>query len=375
MKITIKEVSGHKPLKTFIHLPAKIHKGHTNWVPPIYMDEWTFFNSKKNKSFEYCDTVLALAYRNNVPVGRIMGIISHKYNQKHNENYGRFAFVDTYNDQEVFHSLISFIANWAKQKGMEKLVGPFCFSDKDPQGFMIEGFDETVVLASNYNFPYMVSLTENEGFTKKADLVVYQIKIPATDPPVYNKIYERFQQNHHNLKVLEFTSRRKVKPYIRPVLSLVNKTFTDIYGFVPFTEKEMHDFANRYLYLINPRYIKIVVEEKTNKVVSFIIGMSDLSKGIQKSKGFLIPFGFIHLIASGFKTSQLNLLIGAIHPSYQGKGLDVVMGVKMLKAARETGKTTIDSHLELEYNTKVRAEMEKVGGKVYKRYRIFQKDL
>ncbi|MBU1013333.1 MAG: hypothetical protein KKG99_10025 [Bacteroidetes bacterium] len=374
MSITIKEVTDQKLLKTFIHLPAKIHQNHHNWVPPIYMDEKEFYDPKKNKAFTYCDTLMILAYREDEVVGRAMGIINHKYNMLHNEKHVRFAFIETRNDQEVFHTLIEHISTWGRTKNMEKLVGPLAFTDKDPQGFLIDGFDEPTVLATNCSFPYMVSLSENEGFTKKVDLVVYHIHIPKEEPPVYKEIYQRFKKQKYDLKVLEFSSRRKVKPYIYLVLNLVNQTFVNIYGFWPFTEKEMDDFANRYLYLINPRFIKLIVNGN-NDVVAFVIGMSDISKGIQKAKGNLLPFGFIHILRAGKKSKQLNLLLGAIHPDYQGKGLDVIMGIKMLESARRAGKTTIDSHLELEHNHKVRAEMERVGGKVYKRFRIFEKDI
>lgn len=374
MEIEIKPVTGRNELKTFIHLPAKIHKNHLNWVPPIYMDDRVFFNPKKNRSFDHCDTVLALAWKNGKAVGRIMGIIHHDYNKLHNEQHGRFAFMETWNDQEVFHALIEFVANWAREKGMVKLVGPLAFSDKDPQGFLIEGFNEPVSIASNCNFPYMVDLTVNEGFEKKYDLVVYKIAVPDEIPEFYKKIKKRFEKNNGHLKVLEFTSRRKLKPFIRPVLTLLNQTFTDIYGFIPFTEKEMDDFANRYLFLINPRFVKIIQNEK-NEVVSFIIGMSDISEGLKKSKGYLIPFGILHVLRAARKSKQLNLLLGAIDPRYQNRGLDVMMGIKMLESARAAGKTTIDTHLELEYNTKVRAEMEKMGGVVYKKFRIYQKDI
>jgi hypothetical protein len=374
MEVVIKPVESKRNLKTFIHLPSKIHKSHKNWVPPIYMDEWEFFNPKKNRAFNHCDTVLVLAWKNGKAVGRVMGIISHKYNQQHNENHGRFAFIETWDDQEVYHKLIDFVALWSKEKGMEKLVGPLAFSDKDPQGFLTEGFGEPVSLAANCSFSYMVKLSEKEGFYKKEDLVVYKIEIPDEIPEFYNKIAERFNRNNKKLNVLEFSSRKKIKPLIRPVFSLLNKTFTDIYGFTPFTEKEMDDFANRYLFLVNPKFVKIVLNEN-NEVVAFVIAMSDLSRGIQKSKGYLIPFGIFSVLLAGKKSNQLNLMLGAVDPKYQGRGLDVAMGIKILESAKKEGKTIIDSHLELEYNTKVRAEMEKMGGKVYKRYRIYQKDL
>jgi len=374
MKPTIKIVNSKKLLHTFIHLPAIIHKEHQNWVPPIYMDDREFFNPKKNKAFSYCDTILILALREQEVVGRAMGIINHKYNKQHHEKDVRFSFIECWDDQETYHTLIDYIAQWGKSKGMQKMVGPLGFTDKDPQGFLAEGYEEPTVIATNCSFPYMINLTENEGFTKKVDLVVYKIPIPQEEPIFYKKIRVRFEQQNHQLKVLEFSSRRKVKPYIRPVLNLVNQTFAGIYGFWPFTEDEMDDFANRYLYLINPRFIKLMVNNQ-NEVVAFVIGMSDISKGIQKARGYLLPFGFIHILKAGKKSKQLNLLLGAIHPDYQGKGLDVIMGIKMFDSARRAGKTVIDSHLELEHNHKVRAEMEKVGGRVYKRFRIFEKPL
>ncbi len=374
MTIKIKLVSSRRDLKKFIALPAKIHKNHKNWVPPIYLDDWTFFNPKNNKSFAHCDSILAIAEKNGEVVGRIMGIIHKDYNKLHNESHARFAFFETYDDQEVFKALIDFVTQWGKEKGMEKLVGPLGFSDKDPQGFLIDGFDEPIAIATNCNYKYMPELLEKEGFNKKVDLVVYKIIIPNEEPPVYKRILQRINKNQPNLKVLEFKSRREVKPYIRPVLTLLNETFKDIYGFWPFSQAEMDDFANRYLYLINPRFIKVITNGQ-NELAAFIIGMSDISKGIQKSKGKLLPFGFIHLLLAGKKTDQLNLLLGGIHPKYQGKGLDVMLGMRMFESARLTGKTTMDSHLEMEGNTKVRAEMERVGGKVYKRYRVFQKTI
>jgi len=372
--ILIQEVLTKEELKIFIHLPAKIHSNHPNWVPPIYMDDWEFFNPKKNKSFDSCDAVLLLAKRGDEIVGRIMGIIHRKYNETHHENNARFAFFETWNEPEVAEMLIHSVEDWARKRGMIRLVGPLAFSDKDPQGLLIEGFDEPSVIASNCNFPYQVELVKKNGYKKEVDLVVYQIKIPETIPEFYQKIYDRAIGQNHGMKVLEFDSRRKVKPYIHPVLRLLNRTFTEIFGFIPFTEEEMDDFANRYLFLINPRFIKIVVNE-WNEVVAFVIGMSHIGDGIQKAKGYLFPFGIFRILAAGRKSKQLNLLLGGVDPEYRGKGLDVLMGVKMLQSAKAAGKTVIDSHLELETNSKVRAEMEKMGGMVYKRFRIFGKDL
>jgi hypothetical protein len=372
--ITIQEVDSKKKLGIFIHLPDAIHENHANWVPPIYMDEWEFFNPKKNKSFQSCETIMLLAYRDGKAVGRIMGVIHLKYNALHNEKNARFSFFETWNDEEVANALLKAIENWGREKGMERLIGPLAFSDKDPQGFLIEGFDEPVVIASNCNFPYQVELLEKNSFTKEIDLVAYKIDIPHPTPEFYLRIQERAVRNNPGLRVLEFTSRQKVKPHIYDVLNLLNLTFSDIVGFTPFSVKEMDDFANRYLFLINPRFIKLVVNDK-EQLVAFVIGMSHIGDGIRAAKGKLFPFGIFKIFAAARKSKQINLLLGGIDPAYRGKGLDVMMGVKMFESAHKLGKTTMDSHLELENNTKVRAEMEKVGGRVYKRFRIFSKAL
>jgi hypothetical protein len=373
MEIRIVEATTRYQLHTFIHLPALIHKGHNNWVPPIYLDDRGFFNKKKNKSFLYSDTILLLAYKGNKPVGRIMGIINHRYNNASGDNDARFCFMETWNDKEVFHSLIAFMENWARLKGCNNLVGPLGFSDKDPQGFLVEGFDEPVVLASNCNFPYMPKLLLEEGYTKKVDSVVYKIPVPDRIPDFYRAIYERARLNNH-IHVLEFSSRKKIKPLIHPVLRLLNETFTDIYAFDPFEEREMNDFANRYLPLLDPNFIKIITDLQGN-IISFIIAMPDISKGIIACKGRVLPFGILQIIQSRKNAKQLNLLLGGIKKEYRGKGLDVIMGVKMLETAKKRGLLYVDSHLELETNIMVRKEMERMEGVVYKRFRVFKKKI
>ena len=373
LSIQIIPVSTRKQLRDFIHLPARIHKGHKNWVPPIYMDEREFFNTRKNKSYSYSDTVLYLARKNGHTAGRIMGIINHRYNEAHNEKHGRFIFLETYDDQDVAHELLSAVERWAKNKGMVKMVGPLGFTDKDPQGFLIEGFDQPIVIASTCNFPYMIPIMEKEGFSKEVDLVVYNIPVPKEIPEFYRKIYDR-AMGRLDVRLLEFKKRKPLKPLIRPVLQLVNDTFVDVYGFAPFEEKEMDDFANRYLPLLDPRYIKVIVNPG-QEVIGFIIGMPDISEGIIKSRGYVLPFGIFQIIQARKKARQLNLLLGGIREDYRGKGVDTILGVAMLNSANKGGMEFIDSHLELESNVKVRAEMERMGGKIYKRYRIFQKNL
>lgn len=372
--IRIREVQGKNDLKKFIHLPSQIHKNHTNWVPPIYMDEWVFFNPKKNIAFSHSTTKLVLAEKNGKVVGRVMGIINHKYNQKQNIKDARFFYLETFEDWDVADALIQYIEKWALEKGMERIIGPLGFSDKDPQGFLIEGFDEPNVIATSCNFPYLVDFITKAGYLKELDLVAYKVLVPSKISDLHLKIYERLVNNNDGLRIIKFNSKREIKPYIRPVLSLMNETFKDIYGFTELSGKEMDEFASRYLMVLDTRFLKVVVNEK-GEVIGFGLGMPDLSEGLKKSGGYMIPFGVFQVLKSQRETKQLNMLLGAVRPDYQNKGISTIIGVSLMNEAIKAGMTHIDSHLEMETNVKVRAEMERMGGVVYKRFRVFYKNL
>lgn len=373
MGIKIKKVENKSDLKSFIFLAEKIHKGHLNWVYPIYSDEWTFLNPNKNKNLKTSDTVLALAYKEQKVVGRIMGIINNQYNEFHNLKTGRFFYLECYNDPEVSHALISYIETWAKEKGMDKIIGPYGFSDKDPQGLMIQGYENTPAIATTFNFPYLVDLVEKEGYIKEIDCVSYKMTVPDEIPELYNKVLVRILKNN-NLNLLEFKSRLKMRKYIIPLSRLINETYKDLYGFVPLDEKEMREFANRYFPILDPNFVKVVVDG-TDHIIAFVIAMPDLSKGINAAKGKLFPNGFIKVLHSAKKTKQLNLLLGAVKEEFRGIGFDVLLGSKLIESAKKRGMTIIDSHLILENNHKMRGEVEKLGGVVYKRYRVYQKKL
>lgn len=374
MDIQLREVKSRRDLKRFIYLPEKIHKNHGNWVHPIYMDEWKFFHPKKNKAFSYCETILLLALRGDKIIGRIMGIINSRYNELKKEKIARFAYIETWEEGEVIYALLSHIEDWAREKGMTRIVGPYGFSDQDPEGFLIEGFENRATIATYYNFEWMPHFVEEAGYTKDIDYFVYKVEVPKELPEFYKRIYERVQRRG-NFEIVEFKKRKELKMWIRPVLSLMNECYkeSNIYGYTPLDEKEMDDLANRYLPIIDPRFVKVAVRD--SEVVGFIIGIPDMTEGIKKARGRLLPFGVFKILRAAKKTKQLDLLLGAIREKYRGMGMDVMMGVRMLASASEAGMEIIDSHHEMEENVKMRAEMERMGGKVYKKFRVYQKKL
>lgn len=374
MNITIHPVQTRKDLKRFIYLPEKIHAGHSTWVPPLYIDEWAYFNPKKNDHFSYCDTLMLIALRNGKPVGRIMGIINHRYNELRNQTTARFGYLETGEEQEVVAELLRAVEDWARKKGMTRLIGPYGFSDQDPEGFLIEGFEHRATIVTYHNFPWMPEMVERLGYRKDVDYFVYKLDIPEVLPEFFHRIRDRVIRRGH-FDLLEFNKRKEIKKWIKPFLHLMNEVYTDsnIYGYSPLKEKEMEELSRRYYSILDPRFIKGVL--KDGRVVAFIVGLPDMSLGIQKARGRLLPFGFIKILRSAKKTKQLDLLLGGIKKEYRRMGLDALMGVSVLLSAREAGFKFIDTHHELEENTMVRATMERMGGKVYKKFRVYQKDL
>ncbi|MBE9511123.1 MAG: hypothetical protein IMY71_09610 [Bacteroidetes bacterium] len=372
MPVQIKQVKSKGDLRKFIYLPDKLHKDHETWVPPLYSDEWKFLNPKKNIAHSYSDTILFLAYRDNEIVGRIMGIINKTHNKLNNLKNGRFFLPESVNDQEVVHELLSSVEEWARKKGMDKLVGPLGFSDKDPQGFIIEGFDHRAIIATPCNHKYMVYLIANEGFTKEIDLLDFVIPVPEKVPEVYERIFQRASRKEGFI-LQEFKKRKELKALIIPVFRLMNECYSHIYGFIPIEESEMIKLAAQYIPILDPKYLKAVTLD--GEIAGFVIGIPDFSEGLQKSRGRLFPFGIFRIMKAMKNTDRVNLLLGAVKPKHQNKGINVMMAVKFFETAIAEGIKEIESHLILETNTKMLGEVDKAGGTLYKRFRIFRKDL
>ncbi|MCO5255979.1 MAG: hypothetical protein M9926_04390 [Lentimicrobium sp.] len=372
MQTEVRIVNSRRLLSVFINLPARIHKGHKNWLPPIYHDEWLFFDPRRNKAFNYCDTILALAFSQGVAVGRIMGIIHHPYNELKGEKSARFSHFDCTDNPDAVSALLKFIENWAKEKGMNQVTGPYGFSDKDPQGFLFEGYDDIPLIDTSCNLPYMVDYTLNNGYSKLVDCLTYRFDIDFMMPDIYQRVQQRLM-NTHRYTILEFKNKRALKPHIVPVLRLVNETYRNLYGFYPMEETEMHDLARRYMPVLDPRFVKIIMLDQ--ELVGFVVGLSNMSEGIMRAKGKLFPFGWYFILQSLNNSTQLDLMLGAVKPGHQGLGLEISMGLRLLESARKAGIRTIETHLILESNQRMRAVIERINAPVVKRFRVFTKKI
>ncbi len=373
MDLSIREVRTRRDRDIFLKLPYRLHRGRPFWVPPLLMREKAYINPKKNPHIAYSDTVLYLAIMDGEPVGRVMGIINRKLNRIWNDKQARFCNFESIDELAVARGLLESVEQWARERDMERIIGPLGFSNQDPQGFLVEGFRERPSIGTIYNFEFLPRLVEACGYSKEVDYVTYRIPIPENIPPLYEKISQRLLKRS-SVRMVEFQTRRAMKPWLRKILQFMNESYTGIYGFIPLTDEIIAKTARTYYEILNPRLLKVVVDEQRN-IVSFILGIQDITEGFQKAGGRLIPFGYFIIKSTQKKSNRLDLLLGAIKKEYRGKGLDTLMAIAMIKSARNLGLEYTDSHHELETNTLVQAEMKKLGGEIYKRHRVYQKKI
>jgi hypothetical protein len=374
VNLDIQPVFGRKALRAFIHLPEKLHTLHKNWVPPLYLDEWQYFNPKKNKAFSYCDTILLLAFQDGAPVGRIMGVINPRYNRLRNEKTARFSRLESVEDFRVVRELLNRVEQWAREKGMTTMIGPYGFSDQDPEGFLVEGFEHPATIATYCNHAWMPRFVENHDYQKDVDYVTYKIHIPSEVPKIYTRLHERIRKRG-SLEVIEPRNKKEAAAWAKPAFRLMNECYTQegIYGYAPMEDDEINALLKRYMPLLDPRFLKGL--RHGDELVGFVVGIPDMTEGIREARGRLLPFGFLKILKARKKARQLDLLLGAIKQEHRGKGGDVLMMVAMGMSVIKAGMEVIDTHHQMETNKKMRAVSELLGGEVYKRHRVYRKKL
>ena len=296
MSITIQEISGTRGLKKFAKFPINLYKGNEYYVPALVLDEVGTLNSKNNPAFDFCESVYYMAYKDGEPVGRIAGIINHKANEKAGEKAGRFGFVDFIDDKEVSKALFNAVEKWAKSKGMTEIHGPLGFTDMDPEGTLVEGFDQLSTMSAIYNYPYYPQHIESMGYEKAIDWVEYKIKVPECVPEKHQRISDIVQRKY-NLRILKFKSASDVYKgnYGQKIFDLINDAYADLYGYSTLSQRQIDYYVKMYIPLLRLENVTAIVDEQDD-LIAVGIAIPSLSKALQKSKGRLFPFGFIHLL-------------------------------------------------------------------------------
>lgn len=376
MSVIINKVRTKEDLKKFIQFGIDLYEGNEYFVPPLIYDERATLNWSKNPAFDHCDANYFLAYRDNEIVGRIGVIINHKANERWNEKNARFGFVDFIDDDEVVDALFGAAESWARSRGMEKMHGPLGFTDLDHEGMLVEGFDQIGTLSTIYNYPYYVDHMERMGYVKDQDWVEFLITIPREMPERFLRASE-IVKRRSGLDVKHIESKKDVLPYARDIFKLINRAYKDLYGYVELTERQIDYYVDMYIPMLRLDFLTLVIRQEDNKLVGVGIGLPSIARALQKAKGRFVPSGWYHLYKAlkGKGTNVLDLLMVAVDPEYQGKGLNALMFNEFIPAANRLGFEYAESNPELEINNKVHSMWNGLETKQHKRRRAFIKNL
>lgn len=367
--VIIKEVKTKKDLNSFIKFADDLYKGNEFYVPQLHSDIRDTFSREKNAAYEYCDSIMILAYKDNKVVGRLVGIINYKYNEKVNEKHLRFTHFDVIDDFEVTKAMFEYIGNWGKEKGMDTFAGPLGFVDFDRHGLLIEGFDKLGLSFTSYNYPYYIEHLEKLGFEKDVDDVEYLVKIPEKIDPRIEKIKDAVLKKFE-LKLLKFKKAKEIMPYIYDAFEVYNNAFYALHGTVMLNDKQIEQFIKQYIPLVDLKYVPIIVD-KNDKVVGFAVLVPSLSKASIKAKGKMFPFGWYHLLNALKNKEVLDMYLIAIKPEFQGYGLNSILMYDVTKCAIEDGVKYAETGPELENNLKVRTQWENYDAEIIRKRRCY----
>jgi GNAT superfamily N-acetyltransferase len=367
--LEISRVTSHSDLKKFIDFPFQLYKGNKFWVPPLKFDELHTLRKDKNPAFSYCEAEYWLAYRNGKPVGRIAGIINQRESERWGTRLVRFGWIDFTDDPEVSQGLIAAVEEWGRGKGMTGLHGPLGFTDMDPEGMLVEGFDQLSSLSAIYNYPYYNDHMVRLGFRKAADWLQYEISVPDRIPDKIERM-TRIILEKYDLHLLKPRSAKEIRPYAVKMFTMYNDAFRDIYGFAALTTEQMEVYTRQYFGYIRPEFVSLLIDSQDD-VVGFGITMPDLAVALQKARGRLFPFGFIYILRAMRKNDQIHMYLIGVRPDYQGKGVLALIYHELNKAYVAAGIKIARTHPQLEDNLKAVSIWKNYDARVYIRRRCW----
>ena len=376
MPVEIKQVTTRAQLRSFVNFPEKLYKNNPYYVPPLVFDQMDTLDQKKGAAQEFCESELWMAYKDGKPAGRIAAIVNFKANEQWNHKEVRFGWYDFIDDAEVADALMEKVYEFGRKHGMESVVGPLGFTDFDPEGMLIAGYDRLSTMALIYNYPYYNEHLERMGFGKDTDWVEYKLFMEEQLPERLGRIANIVKQRT-NVHVKPLTRKiiRK-EDYGTKVFKLINETYKDLYNFTVLPDHMAKKYLDFYLSILDLRYL-VMLENDKDELVAFGITMPSLARALQKSRGKLFPFGWWHIVKSMFIKHEegVEMLLVGVRPDYQNTGINSLLFNELFPFFKKQGVKWAETNAVLETNVKNQGQMEQFAHECVKRRRSYIKKL
>lgn len=381
-RIDVVKIGSKRELHDFIRVPYHIYEHCPQYVPDLESSICELFDPQKNPAFEFSHIQPFVAYSlgddqsAKTPVGRIVGIINRKANERWQTRHVRFALIEFVDDQEVSRALVDAVAQWGRSFGMDAIEGPMGITDFDKEGMLVEDFNLTGTMNTIYNPAYYPRHMEALGFRKAVDWLQVRIQVPQEVPARYARTAQ-YAREQIGLRVIKLTNSDIIKGgYGKKVFDLLNTAYHSIFGFSELSERQVNDFMDKYLKLIDKKLIPVVVNDQ-EEIVGVAITMGCLSHAMQKAKGRLWPIGWWHLLKAmkWQREESAEMLLVAVRPDYQGLGVNALFFDDLIPIYNQYGFRWAETGPQLEDNVRELSQWKPLNPEFVKRRRCFIKEI
>jgi GNAT superfamily N-acetyltransferase len=374
MSVDVQPVASRRDRKEFVELPYRLHSTSGVWVPPLRLERHLFLNRRFNPFFTHGDAQLFLARRDGRVVGRISAHYDDAFNVQHSNRWGMFGFLELEDDPEVLPALLGAAERWLAGRRCDRMVGPMDFTMNDESGVMIEGFERVPMVRQPWHPPYYAARCEEAGLAKAIDLFMWELQISDREKilPVIFKLAGEVEPRH-GIR-LRHMSRRSLRKDMDRFAEVYNAAWSDNWGFVPYSKKDLDAYAQEMHLVFDPHWY-MVAETADGDTAAVAITVPDINQVLAKMKGRLLPFGWWHFLRKGKIIDRVRVGFLGVKPEYQHTGVAAKLYVEHFDMAGATPQKWGEMGWILETNTNMNRAMEAMGGRIVRRYRMYEREL
>jgi GNAT superfamily N-acetyltransferase len=373
MSVEVRPVNSRGDLMRFIKLPWRLYRNSPRWVPPLISERKRHLDRDHNPFFQHAEAEYFLAWREDEVVGRISAHVDHRFNEFQNNDWGLFGFFEAEDDPEIAQALLSAAEGWLRERGRDNMVGPMDFSTNHECGLLVDGFERPPQILENWHHPYYGALIEGCGLTKVMDLLKWELRIADRDAvlPVVWELAEQVEPKH-GIKVRPMR-KRNFESEVRAFMEVYNAAWERNWGFVPLTDDELKAYAKELKPILDEHWAWIA--ESDGKVVGAALSIPDYNQVLAQLNGRLLPFGWAKALMARRKIDSVRVFALGVKREWQHTGVAAKFYEEHFNSAGSRPQTWGEMGWILENNKAMNRGMEAMGGRIVKRYRLYEKPL
>lgn len=375
--VTIRPVRGRRQLKEFVKVPFRLHRDHPQWVAPLIFERMQFLDARKNPWFEHGEAELLIAEREGEPVGRISAHLDRRWDEFQGGSDAMFGFFETVEDRDVARALLEAASEWAAARGRDRVLGPMDFTTNDEIGILIEGFERRPMILEPWHPPHYQRLIESLGFAKAMDVLMWELNFgdlkdgERFDPSIHAAAEKALRDEGITIRSMR---KREMAAEVRRFMDVYNEAWGKNWGFVPITDAEVEFQAKNLKQVLDEEWT--FMAEKDGEIVGAALTLPDINQVMARLNGRLLPFGWLRFLRGRGKIDRLRVFALGVKHDYRHTGVAAGLYLKHLETAARPGAIGGgEMGWILETNEPMNRAMEGMGGKVVKRYRLYERSL